>query len=122
MKLTNAKIIVKPSTDIKAEWKKALKGEVQSIQKSNQIIFTSFDAVSKVFSKTRMTILKTIIAEEPESIYELAKKLDRDFKNVHTDVNFLSQVGLIELKKMNNTRAGIKPVAKFSGIELDFAA
>ena len=122
MKLKNARIIVKPISDVKSEWKSALKGKKQTIQKSNQIIFTSFDAVSKVFSKTRMTILKTIIAENPESIYELAKKLDRDFKNVYTDVNFLSQIGLIELKKLNNSRGGIKPIAKFSGIKLDFAA
>ena len=33
MKPTNAKIIVKPSADIKSEWKKALRGDVQSIQK-----------------------------------------------------------------------------------------
>ena len=30
------------------------------------------------------------------SIYELAKRLQRDYKNVHTDVTRLAELGLIE--------------------------
>ena len=30
------------------------------------------------------------------SIYELAKRLQRDYKNVHTDVAKLAELGLIE--------------------------
>jgi predicted transcriptional regulator len=30
------------------------------------------------------------------SIYELAKRLERDYKNVHTDVTRLAELGLIE--------------------------
>jgi predicted transcriptional regulator len=32
----------------------------------------------------------------PVSIYELAKRLERDYKNVHTDVTALARIGLIE--------------------------
>jgi hypothetical protein len=32
----------------------------------------------------------------PLSIYELAKRLERDYKNVHTDVTRLAELGLIE--------------------------
>jgi predicted transcriptional regulator len=30
------------------------------------------------------------------SIYELAKRLERDYKNVHTDVTRLAELGLVE--------------------------
>ncbi len=32
----------------------------------------------------------------PLSIYELAKRLERDYKNVHTDVSRLIELGLVE--------------------------
>jgi predicted transcriptional regulator len=48
--------------------------------------------------------------------------LNRDFKNVHSDVQFLNDVGLIKLKETGNNRKGLKPIAKYSGIELDLVA
>ena len=48
--------------------------------------------------------------------------VDRDFKNVHSDVKLLSEIGLIDLKETTDARKGLRPVAKFSGIELDLAA
>ena len=69
-----------------------------------------------------MQILQTIAKEKPKSIYELAKILDKDFRNVHTDVKYLNAVGLIELRETNSSRNGLKPVALFSGIEFDWAA
>lgn len=122
MKLKRAKIIVKPLSAIKAEWKKALKGKIAHIQKDDEIIFTGIESIAKVFSKTRIEILMTIIHHKPQSIYELAKILDRDFKNVHSDVKFLSEIGLIKLQDSGDARNGLIPIAKFSGIELDLAA
>ena len=122
MKLKFAKIIVRSIDDTKKEWKKALKGKKKSIQKDDEIIFTSLDTVAKIFSKTRMQILKAILNEGPKSIYELAKVVGRDFKNVHTDVKLLADIGLIELKETGDSRKGLQPIAKYSGINLDLAA
>lgn len=122
MKKRHAKIIVKSIENAKREWKEALKGQRQSVQKDDEIVFTSLEAVARIFSKTRMEILRAVILEKPKSIYELAKILNRDFKNVHTDVKLLADVGLIELKEAGDVRNGLTPEAKFSGIELDFAA
>lgn len=122
MKLKKAKIIIKTMKDIKSEWALALKGTTKKIQKKDEIIFTSLQAASKVFTKRRMEILQAIIKENPRSIYDLARILDKDFKNVHTDVKFLCDIGLIDLKESNDSRKGLRPVARFSGIELDWAA
>lgn len=122
MKLKKAKIIIRSLTDIKSEWKTAMKGKISHIQKSDEIIFTSIESVAKVFSKSRIEILMTILQSHPQSIYELAKILDRDFKNVHSDVKLLSEIGLIKLQASGDNRNGLIPIAKFSGIELNLAA
>ena len=122
MRKKHAKIIVTSIEKTEREWTEALKGKRRSIQKDDEIIFTSLEAVARVFSKTRMEILRAVIQVKPKSIYELAKILDRDFKNVHSDVKLLADIGLIELKDAGDARNGLTPKAKFSGIELNFAA
>ncbi len=122
MKKKHAKIIVKTIENTKQEWKEALEGRRKGIQKNDEIIFTSLEAVARVFSKGRMEILRAVIQDRPKSIYELAKLLKRDFKNVHTDVKLLADIGLLDLKETGNSRNGLIPLAKFSGIDLDWAA
>lgn len=122
MKKKHAKIIVKTIENSKREWKEALEGKKKGIQKDDEIIFTSLEAVARVFSKGRMEILRAVIQKRPNSIYELAKLLGRDFKNVHTDVKLLADIGLLDLKEAKNSRNSLIPLAKFSGIDLDWAA
>jgi predicted transcriptional regulator len=122
MKLKKAKIIIKNITEVKKEWALALRGKVRTLQKKDEIIFTSLEAAAKVFTKGRMEILQTIMKENPRSIYDLANILGKDFKNVYIDVNYLRDVGLIELRESKDSPTGLKPVARFSGIELDWAA
>ena len=122
MKLKKAKIIIKNIKDVKSDWAKALKKSSKMIQKKDEIIFTSLEAASKVFTKGRMEILQIIMKENPKSIYDLAKRLGKDFKNVYTDVRFLCEVGLIELKESKDSKNGLRPISRFSGIELDWAA
>lgn len=69
-----------------------------------------------------MEILKTVTRHEVKSIYELAKLVNRDFKNVYSDVKLLSEVGLLELKETHGSRKGLQPIAKFSGIDFDWVA
>lgn len=122
MRKKHAKIVVKTLGNVKSEWKEAMKGKKRSLQKEEDLIFTSLEAVAKVFSKTRMEILRTIIREKPKSIYELAKQLGRDFKNVYSDIQLLTEIGLVELKESGSSRSGLIPISRFSGIDLDLAA
>jgi hypothetical protein len=48
-------------------------------------------------------------------------RLQRDFKNVHADVVFLADLGLIELRAEGN-RKTLVPIARFDGIEADLGA
>ena len=50
----------------------------------------------RTLSPARWSLLEKLKASGPVSIYELAKRLQRDYKNVHTDVTRLAELGLIE--------------------------
>jgi predicted transcriptional regulator len=50
----------------------------------------------KTLSPARWALLEHLSKAGPCSIYELAGRLERDYKNVHTDVTRLMGLGLIE--------------------------
>ena len=53
-------------------------------------------ALLATLSPARWALLERLRAEGPLSVYELAKRLQRDYKNVHTDVKRLAELGLVE--------------------------
>jgi len=53
-------------------------------------------ALFKALTPLRWQLLEQLAAEGPLSVYALAKRLQRDYKNVHTDVAQLGALGLIE--------------------------
>jgi predicted transcriptional regulator len=50
----------------------------------------------KNLTPARWTLLEQLKREGPLSINELARRLERNYKNVHTDVSRLIELGLIE--------------------------
>lgn len=50
----------------------------------------------RTLTPARWALLERLKAQGPMSVYELAKRLGRDYKNVHTDVARLAELGLIE--------------------------
>ncbi|HXH73847.1 MAG TPA: hypothetical protein VNJ08_02710 [Bacteriovoracaceae bacterium] len=122
MKPKKLKIVIKSSVQLKAEMTAALKGEKRSIQKENEIVFNSVKTFIGILTPGRLEILIYLNHHLPQSIYQLAKGLSRDFKNVHSDVKKLAELELIELKSSGNTRKGLIPKAKYTGIELSLVA
>jgi predicted transcriptional regulator len=53
-------------------------------------------ALLRILSPARWALLERLRADGPLSVYELARRLERDYKNVHTDVKRLAELGLIE--------------------------
>jgi predicted transcriptional regulator len=50
----------------------------------------------RTLTPARWQLLERLREDRPISIYELAKRLERNYKNVHTDVSRLADIGLIE--------------------------
>jgi len=90
-------------TEAKGVMKKLERGK--QVEKHEGVSFASLDDMRKALTEERLRILKTIRKEHPASIYELAKILGRDKKNTFDDVQYLAQVGLVDLTK---TKDGLK--------------
>jgi predicted transcriptional regulator len=58
--------------------------------------FADLPLLLKILTPARWQLLARLRSEGPMSINALAKRLARDYKNVHTDVTQLLRLGLIE--------------------------
>ncbi len=117
MKLKRVRLTVEPFRQTSARWKRALKGKAAASE--SVISVSSWQVLGRVLSPSRLEILASIPTLKPKSIAELARKLKRDFKNVHSDLKFLADLGLVELKESGKT---LVPLARWSGIDVDLAA
>lgn len=121
MKLKTAKIVVEPFGGLNDRWKKALQGKLRSRGNEEVISVASWEVLGKVLSSPRLRILVAIPHLKPRSIAHLAKAIKKDFKNVYSDVRFLADLGLIDLRQ-EGPRKTLVPTARFSEIDLPLAA
>lgn len=83
----------------KKEFKKFEEGE---LKKSIDVLSLSEEEYRNLLSKKRLDIIKALRYKKFISIYELAKELDRSYKNVYDDVNLLLELGIIEKTEDKN--------------------
>lgn len=78
--------------------------EEGKLKKSIETLSLSEDEYRNLFSKKRLDIIKALRQKRFISIYELAKQMDRPYKNVYDDINLLLDLGIIEKKENKKTR------------------
>jgi predicted transcriptional regulator len=122
MKSNNLKIIIKPRNQLKKEFVAAMKGQKKIIQPENEVVFSSVKSFMRILTKNRVEILIYLNHHSPKSIYDLAKGLGRDFKNVHSDIKKLANLDLITIEKSGNSRGGLIPKSKYTGLELSLVS
>jgi|SRR3989338_3937624 len=59
--------------------------------------FEGISSLRQLLSNEKARILSVIKNQNPKSIYELAKMLNRGFKSVNDDIKLLERFGFIEL-------------------------
>ena len=74
-------------------WKLAESGE--AVEDKHRLHFENIEVLLKTLTPGRWTLLKKLHAKGPMSIRALANGLGRDYKNVHTDVRRLENIGLV---------------------------
>ena len=80
-----------------AAWnRQAQEGKAVSL---SVVSFENLPLLLKNLSPARWDLIGRLRAEGPLTIYELAKRLERDYKNVHTDVSRLMELGLVERRE-----------------------
>jgi predicted transcriptional regulator len=77
----------------------------------------SYESMFRVISPARMDIIDAIREHKPDSIYELAKLLERNVGNVHRDVKSLAEIGILRLDEADSgDRERMRPVVLFDKI------
>ena len=100
-----------------ATWKKSASGK--KTRKLEGIYFDSIDSMRSVLTNNRLLILKTIRERNPGSVYELAKMLKRDLKNVNQDLKLLADIGLVTLEKTDADKKRVVPHVDYGKIMLE---
>jgi predicted transcriptional regulator len=87
--------------------------------KEREIDFSDMETLRKILSNEKSRILYTLKHEKITSIYNLSRKLKRDFKSIYEDLKFLERLGFIEFhSEKKGKREKLIPVLLTEKIEL----
>jgi len=76
--------------------------------------------VRKILSNEKARLLHVIKTKQPNSIYALAKFLNRDFKTVREDILLLKKFGFLDLiEEKSGKRRTHKPVITATSININ---
>jgi len=76
----------------------------KKVTKKTAIYFSNIKDLRKVLTEKRLELLKTIKDRKPSSVYELARMVDRDLKNVLQDVGYLHDIGMIDITETEDKK------------------
>jgi predicted transcriptional regulator len=124
MKVKKIKVQIKSLDNALDEFvhvaKQVEKGHKPKAKKATYI--ADAETARAIFTESRLKVIHAIKAKAPKSIYELAKVLKRDFKNVYDDVVFLAEIGILGIQEAKNGRRQKKPALLCESILFEFAA
>jgi len=91
-------IRVAPAADaldrFEAAWNRRAEG--RPVRTLHVLTVSTLPQLLRTLSPARWALLELLRRDGPLSIYELSRRLQRDYKNVHTDVTQLAALGVIE--------------------------
>lgn len=109
--MRTVKIGVASRAEVSARFKAAFRGERQG----SHISFQSFEMMHRILTPNRWNMLRMMMASGPLGIRELARKVGRDVKSLHTDVQALLNAGVID-----RTAEGDKIEFPYDAVHVDF--
>ena len=84
--------------------------------------FSALAELRLLLSNEKAKILNIIKDRSPDSIYQLAKMLGRDFKAVSKDIKLLEKFGFIELKeRKKGGRRKLKPEMAIDNLQINIS-
>jgi predicted transcriptional regulator len=106
-------------------WELLSSGKKLPIDDDVALCFSDLGMVSKVLSSERLRLIQMVREKKPKSVNELASLLERSQTNVHKDVHYLADLGILDLKrvKIRGSKAeAVQPTCKWSGFDIDLAS
>ncbi|MCI4626303.1 MAG: hypothetical protein L3V56_10120 [Candidatus Magnetoovum sp. WYHC-5] len=100
MKVKEKKIAIKSDEDVYKEVKRVWQAieKDEDIDSHEGIYFKNMEVMKEVLTDERLKMIRTIKKDNPMSINELARLLERDYRQTNEDVEYLAQMGLIEIE------------------------
>ena len=86
-----------------AAWNR--RNEGRKLERLRVLSLGDLPLLLKTLTPARWELVDRLRPAGPLSIYQLARLLRRDYKNVHTDVSALARIGLLE--KRDDARIGV---------------
>ncbi len=97
--------------EVKAQMKAAARGKGDAVPR---FTFTSGEDLLRTLNANRWSLLEALAGTGPLGVRELARRVDRDVKGVHTDATALVDCGLL-----NKTEAGALHLP-YDGVHVEF--
>lgn len=96
MKVLNVRVASRENVraGILKAWKEAEAGK--SVKARHGLSFRSYEDMHRVLAPARLQIVQALAGQEPMSIREVARRIGRGIKGVHTDVTTLINAGVID--------------------------
>jgi predicted transcriptional regulator len=88
------------------------------LRRKTALYFSNIKDLRKALTEKRLELLKTVKDRKPSSVYELAKMVDRDLKNVLQDVRYLQNIGMIDVTETEDKKI---PTVDYDVLSLEVA-
>ena len=120
MKIKKVQIEIKTLDDALKEagevYECASKGK--AVRQKTAVYFGNLKEMRRVLTEKRLELLKAVKDKKPQSVYALAKMLHRDLKNVLQDVEYLRELGIIDVDQTGDKKI---PFVHFDKISFEVA-
>jgi predicted transcriptional regulator len=80
--------------------------------------FETYEDIERLMRPSTLGIIETIVTELPESIRDVAEKVERDYREVHRNLRELEELGVIEFKEMGQRK---RPILRAGTEEIEFS-
>jgi len=88
----------------------------EEVEDMHVLNLSSERELSRLMSEKNLELLHAIAEHEPSSIRELAETVDRDYREVHRNLEELETLNVVEFEEVGRSK---KPTVWYDNIEVD---
>ena len=92
----------------------------EAIEQDVQFVlnFETFDEIARLMRTANIELIEAIVAERPESIRQTATAVDRDYREVHRNLQELESLGVVEFEQEGRSK---RPILRDGTDTVDFS-
>lgn len=94
----------------------ALSGDHPDEDAPRRLTFEDTNELARVFSPRSIDLLRALVREEPDSMREAARLVDRDIKSVSRNLEKLAEYDVVEFVEEGRSK---RPVVPYDDIRID---